>query len=204
MKRGWTIYLGVLCLLVNCQQKPEKLPILGPKKVENGQTIIYPIPNFRLLNQDSQTLTQDHLKDKIRVADFFFTSCPTICPQVQQQMMRIYDSFSEQDQVVFLSHSIDVKRDTVGRLREYARQLGLDNESRWHFLTGDKEQIFSLANDYFNIVVEDESAPGGFDHTGRIVVVDPEGFIRTFANGTNPLAVDTLIQDIQTLLHDLH
>jgi protein SCO1/2 len=198
------IFLVIICLLAGCQQKTDTLPVLGPKRVENGQKVIYPVPDFQFLDQDSQVISQDHCKDKIRVVDFFFISCPSICPQVQQQMLRIYNSFPEHQELIFLSHSIDVKRDTVGRLREYARQLGLDHTDRWHFLTGDKEQIFSIADDYFNIVVEDESAPGGFDHTGRIVVVDPQGYIRAYANGTNPLAVDTLIQAIQTLLHDLY
>ena len=104
--------------------------------------------------------------------------------------------------MTLLSHTIDPKRDNVEKLRHYAHNLGIDEPANWYFLTGNKDELYGLADDYFNIVVEDESAPGGFDHSGRIVLVDQAGYIRSYANGLDPVAVDTLILDIWQLLDE--
>jgi len=119
---------------------------------------------------------------------------------VQAQMKRINDAFPDKNQIQFISHSIDTKRDTIQRLAQYATNLGVEQNDNWHFVTGKKDDIFSLADDYFNIIIEDESAPGGYDHSGRIVLVDKEGYIRAFANGLNPKEVNQLILDIDQLL----
>ena len=85
-------------------------------------------------------------------------------------------------------------------MAHYATNIGIDRADKWQFLTGDRDLLYQLADDHFNIVFEDASAPGGFDHSGRIVLIDKKGYIRSYANGTNPASVDTLIQDIHQLL----
>jgi protein SCO1 len=188
------------CCFLGCS-RPNPLPVLGPYEKLNGNKTYHPVPDFHLLDQNGDTVSTASLKGKLRVVDFFFTSCPSICPKVQAQMLKIREAFPTEDQLVLLSYTIDPKRDTVGRLLHYAINLGITDARQWHFLTGDRQQIYDLADDYFNIVVEDASAPGGFDHSGRIVLVDTAGYIRAYANGLNPASVDTLLEDIQQLLN---
>lgn len=184
-----------------CQKGPS-LPILGPYEREDGQKKFHPVRPFRLLNQDSTIVTENSFQDRLRVVDFFFLSCPSICPQVQAQMLRIRAAFPDEDRLTLVSHTIDPKRDTVAALAHYAHNLGVTSAERWQFLTGDRDLLFQLADDHFNIVVEDASAPGGFDHTGRIVLIDQAGYIRSFGNGMNPPSIDTLIVDIRQLLQE--
>lgn len=191
-----------LSTIIACQ-KPGKLPILGEKKEVNGVTIYHTIPDFQFINQDSQLVTNATFSDKIYVTDFFFTSCPTICPKVKQQLLRIYEKFENEENLLILSHSIDTKRDTVERLKKYADGLGIDAE-RWHLVTGDKDKIYAIADDYFSIAIEDPDAPGGFDHSGNIILVDWNRQVRSFANGTDPEKVDLFIQDIELLLQEYH
>lgn len=180
--------LSIIIVFTACTSK--KLPVLNKN-----------IPDFTFINQDSITVTPNSFKDKIYVADFFFTSCPTICPKLTQQMLRIHDHFKTNDQIYLLSHSIDTKRDTVEKLQHYAENLGVQ-APKWQFVTGDKTDIFNIAESYFNIAIEDETLPGGYDHSGRIVLVDKKGQIRSYCNGVKEEEVDRLIQDIEKLLNE--
>jgi len=177
------------------------LPILGQKRVENGDTIYHQIPDFSFIDQDSQVVTNESFSGKVYVADFFFVSCPTICPKVTQQMLRIHDQFEDDDRLKLIAHSIDPKRDTVGRLANYARNLGVTSE-KWHFVTGDKDEIYAIADDYFSIAIESPDAPGGFDHSGRLILVDENRHVRSFCDGTDPEAVDQFMKDIEKLLYE--
>jgi protein SCO1/2 len=192
--------LLLLCLLCFSCQPADTLPVLGPYEKINGEKVFHPVRDFRLLNQDSVFVTNATFLGKIRIVDFFFISCPSICPKVQAQMLKIQDVFQQEKEVVLISHTIDPKRDNVAAMAHYATNIGVDQPEKWQFLTGDRELLYQLADDHFNIVVEDAYAPGGFDHSGRIVLIDKKGYIRSYANGTNPASVDTLIQDIHQLL----
>lgn len=194
-----------LVLLVGsgCQyNQTERLPVLSSKKLVEGRKVYDTIPPFSLLNQDSQIINNATFAGKAYVADFFFLSCPTICPLMQANMLRIYERFEQEPDLLLLSHSIDPERDTIPRLRQYADNLGVDHR-KWHFAYGDKEEIYELADDYFNIVVEDETLPEGFDHSGRLVLIGPRGHVRAFALGTDSTAVDQLMMDIETLLDEI-
>lgn len=195
----------VLCfwLLISCSQSDDPLPVLGPFEREDGAKIYHPVRAFELLNQNGDTIRHKNLAGKIRIADFFFISCPTICPKLQAEMLRIHQAFAEDERVVLLSHTIDPKRDSVAALAHYARNLGITNPEQWHFLTGNRDSIYQLADDYFNIAVVAPDAPGGFDHSGRITVVDTAGYIRTFANGLNEAEVTALIENTKLLLDEL-
>lgn len=199
MRTAFWIFAALALAGLGCRQPEEPLPILGEKIIENGDTIYHTIPDFAFIDQDSQIVTNETFKGKIYVADFFFISCPTICPKVTKQMLRIYKHFEDDDRVALLAHTIDVKHDTIPRLKDYATKLGVRTD-KWHFVTGDKEAIYDIADDYFSIAIEDPDAPGGFDHSGKIILVDDKRRVRSFADGTDPESVDRLIADMEKLL----
>lgn len=189
----------VLLFALSCTDNSKPLPILGQIEVVNGDTIRHVIPDFRFMDQDSQWITNASFQDKIYVSDFFFTSCPSICPKVKKQMLRMYDEYKDDDRIAFISHSIDTKRDSVPRLKLYATNLGVES-SMWHFVTGDKDKIFNIADDYFVAAMEDSGAPGGFDHSGRLILVDKNRHIRSFCEGTIEEEVNGFMKDIEKLL----
>lgn len=197
------LLIAMLFSLWNCTSpvKEEPLPILGESKIDatSGDTIYHEIPEFTFVNQDSIIVTNADFDGKIYVADFFFTSCPTICPKVKKQMLRLYDRYEDNPHIVFLSHSIDVKRDTVGRLKRYADNLGI-SAPKWHMVTGDKDAIYEMAPEYMSIAIEDPDSPGGFDHSGWLILVDEARHIRSFCNGTKAEEVDRFMEDIDWLL----
>ena len=197
------IFLFILSLSFSCSKVESlPLPILGNKETLKDGTIKYhTIPYFSFIDQDSMPFTEKSVENKIYVVDFFFISCPSICPMVSRQMLRVYDQYLKEDKLMFVSFSIDPKRDTVERLANYARNLGVNTE-KWKFVTGKKEAIFDIAKEYFSIAIENEEAPGGFDHSGRLILIDEKNHIRSFCDGTDPLSVDGFILDIQKLLNE--
>jgi protein SCO1 len=203
--------MSLRCLLfllplavIGCQSadRCQTLPILGERDVVNGDTVYHLIPAFRFVNQDSLWVTPASFAGKAYIADFFFISCPTICPKVKKQMLRVYHHFETDSRVLLLSHSIDVRHDTVPRLKAYSEGLGVDG-SRWHFVTGDEGEIYDIADDYFSVAVRDANAPGGFDHSGRLILVDGLGQVRSFCDGTDERSVDQFIRDIECLLREM-
>lgn len=195
----YKITIALLFLGVSCKTEKEKLPFLGNKKIENGKEIIHTIRPFTFLNQDSVQINNDSLKDVVYIADFFFVSCPSICPKVTKQMLRLHDEFKNDKGVKLVSFTIDPKRDTVSRLKAYAKNLEV-NSDKWLFLTGEKYFTLELAGDYFVAALEDATAPGGFDHSGKIVLVDKLGRVRSFCEGTDPETIPKFIDDVKTLL----
>lgn len=187
--------------LFACQPKVKKLPILGHDKVVDGKTVHHSIPDFSFTNQYGKTINNEFYKGKTYVATFFFTTCPTICPVVSRQMLRIYDKYETNPEILLLSHTLDPKRDTVNALKNYAENLEV-KAPKWNFVTGDKKEIRGIVDDYFNIVVDDEGAPGGINHSGKIVLVDREGHIRSFCEGTDPDEVTIFLEEIDLLLKE--
>lgn len=199
-------FLLLLCLgpLMACQGKrePGPLPILGNREVVNGDTIYHEVRDFSFIDQDSLPVTQETFAGRAYVVDFFFISCPTICPMVTKQMLRVYERFKDEDRLLLLAHTIDTKHDSVPRLKKYAENLGVPSE-KWKFVTGVKDSIYGIANDYFSIAVENTDAPGGFDHSGRLILVDKNRRVRSFCDGTDPESVDRFMEDIETLLKEM-
>lgn len=195
------IVLTLTMALFSCQQeeKPQPLPYLGQHEVNGADTLYHTIPDFTFVDQDSNRVTNATFEGKAYLADFFFISCPTICPKVKKQMLRIFDKYQGNEELMLLSHTIDPKRDTVARLKSYAQNLGVDN-GQWRFVTGAKDEIYEIADDYMSIAKEDPNAPGGFDHSGWILLIDKSGHIRSYADGTDPEKVDQLFEDIEWLL----
>ncbi|MDQ3017366.1 MAG: SCO family protein [Bacteroidota bacterium] len=190
-----------LVIISACKKEPDTLPYLGNKDVVNGDSVLHVVPDMVLTDQDSQLFRLSQLPNKIYIADFFFTSCPSICPKVTKQMLRIYDKYKDDDRVILLSHTIDQRHDSVSVLNRYSKNLGIDN-LRWKFVTGEKDSIFQLADDYFVSVVEDPDAPMGFDHSGRIILLDKERHVRGYCEGTDPESVTNFFTTVDQLLDE--
>lgn len=193
-----------LIILIACDQQTssEKLPYMGNTIFEENDTIYHTIQDFQLVDQDSSIVTNETFKGQVYVADFFFTSCPTICPKMKAQMLRVYDKFKDNPEVAILSHTIDPTYDTVALLKDYSERLGV-NSDKWKFVTGDQDYIYDLAEkSYMSIADEDEDAPGGYIHSGAFLLVDKERRIRGFYDGTVPEQVDVMMNDIERLLKE--
>ncbi|MCF8237086.1 MAG: SCO family protein [Saprospiraceae bacterium] len=190
-------------LIISCQppQGCQVLPVLGNRDIQGTDTVYATIPDFTFMDQDSQSVTNATFADKIYVVDFFFISCPTICPKVKKQMLRVYQRFSQEPRLLLLSHTIDVRHDTIPRLKAYADGLGIST-NRWHLVTGSEDDIYQIAGNYFSIAKKDPSVPGGFDHSGRLILVDEDRRVRSFCDGTDPQSVDQFMTDIQCLLDE--
>ena len=195
------LYLSLLIFIVACNSKPTGLPILSKQHEVDGKLVYDTIPSFSFINQDSQIVDKSTVAGKAYVTDFFFISCPTICPIMQHNMLTIQNRFLTEDRLLLISHSIDPKRDSVVRLKQYAVNLGAVPD-KWHMVTGKKDEIYEIADDYFNLVLEDPTLPDGFDHSGRLILVDQNAHIRAYCNGTDSAAVKAFISSIETFLHD--
>lgn len=196
------IGLPVIILLVACGHKNRQLPILG-EPVVSGKDTVYPaVAGFYFTSQEGQPVTNQTFTNKIYVADFIFLSCPTICPKMTAEMHKAYKAFAGDNRVLFLSHTIDPQHDSIPRLKSYAAKLGVD-PARWYFVTGAQDSIIGIAeNSYFSTAFPDSTSPGGFTHSGGLLLVDKNRHIRGVYNGTKPEETERLIGDIKTLLKE--
>ena len=183
------------------------LPIYQPARVSTelvDTTIQYKkkyhkIADFSLINQNGVTITQEAYKEKIYVADFFFTTCQTICPIMTKNMNEVQKQFITDDEVMILSHTVTPDIDTVAQLKRYAKEKNV-NASKWNLVTGDKKQIYELARKSY-LAVKDDGDGGPFDmiHTENFMLIDKERQIRGFYDGTDIKEIERLIEDIKTL-----
>lgn len=208
IKSGLPIFLAFI--ISACNNEPKKLPILGQRepieKIVDGKTMVdtiyQTIPSFSLMNQDSVMINNDSLSKSIYVADFFFTSCPSICPIMSKNMLSLYNKYEGNEDVKFISHTIDPKHDTIPVLKKYASKLGVSSK-QWHFLLGDKETVYKLAkNGYMSFTAEDNKAPGGITHSGYFLLIDKEKRIRGAYDGTDETQVKQLMEDMDVLLNE--
>jgi protein SCO1/2 len=191
------------------EEKSQTLPMLGEREVVqkkvNGQlvtdTVFARVPDFAFIDQDSQQVSHQTFAGKIYVTDFFFTTCPSICPKMKSQMLRIYEKFKDNPRVLLLSHTIDPGHDTVAVLRDYAQRLQVSSK-KWHFVTGEKDAIYGMAMKYLVSAMEDGTSPGGFTHSGHFVLVDQNRHIRGIYEGTEAESIDQLLLDIPVLLKE--
>lgn len=200
-----------ILILVSCKekQKTQVLPIIGNYDIEyktvNGKEIsdtIYPkIPQFSYLNQDSVMISSKSMKGKVWIADFFFTSCPTICPKMTSQMKRLSILTKDLEKYIqFMSFSIDPQRDQPSVLKKYIKIHGISAKN-WYFFTGDEEETHQLGVNYFNVFAnKDIQAEGGYAHSPAFVLVDKEGYVRGVYVGTETKQVDLLQKDLRKLL----
>jgi len=202
--------ISLLFILIYCSisfagcNSDKKLPIFGQKEAKMNKdgvdTVYQTIPPFAFLNQDSTIITQDTFKNKVYVADFFFTSCSTICPIMHRNLKTIFDQYKDNPEVMFLSHTIDFKYDKPSVLKKYAQKLGVDGK-KWQFVYGSKEEVYGLAEkSYLTVVEEDTTAPDGYIHQGWLVLIDKEKRIRGAYDGTKTEQVEQLKKDLPILL----
>lgn len=188
----------------------DALPIYHPAQLDprlvdpslKGVQGEHRISDFHLIDQFGGNFTLNDVGDRIIVADFFFTTCATICPKMSIQMARVQEAYKTDDRLLLLSHSVTPEMDSVPVLAAYAEQHGADPD-RWRFLTGDRKQIYSLARkSYFAAMDEGDGGPDDFVHTENFVLVDRQRRIRGFYDGTAAKDVDRLITDIAKLLEE--
>ena len=210
MKIKSLLSVSILFFAACSNTNEKRLPILGERepvqKQVNGETVtdtIYQtIPPFSFLNQDSSIITEKTFEGKIYVADFFFTSCTSICPIMHRNMLKVYQEFKNQEDVAILSHTIDFKYDTPSKLKSYAEKLGITG-NQWQFAKGSKDSVYTLAEkNYLVAVSEDKSAADGFVHQGWFILVDKERRLRGAYDGTKQEQVEQLIEDMHILLRE--
>lgn len=208
---AWSILLVFTSSLFtscrNNQKATEKLPILGYREVVAKEldgkkvidTVYHTIADFSFIDQDSAIVTNETFSGKIYVADFFFTSCRTICPKMKTQLLRVYDSIQALPDVAILSHTIDPEHDDVARLHDFADRLGVKSD-KWHFVTGEQDNIYDIAQtSYFATAMIDKTEPDGFIHSGAFLLIDKQRRIRGKYDGTVEEDVNRLINDIHRL-----
>ncbi len=208
MKKLLLFLLIPVVLAISCSSPSEKtsetaeLPIFGERYVDDNQdTVYHSIADFAFINQVGDTIRKEDMVGKIYVADFFFTTCPTICPVMKKEMIRVYEQFKGEPNFRILSHSIDPSHDTQAVLKDYAEKLGVPDAATWNFLTGDQEKIFEIGQtSYLTTTMADDMEPGGFLHSGAFLLVDQQGRIRGVYDGTKTEQVDRLLADIPKLL----
>ncbi len=193
-------------------QPPPSLPIYAPNMVD--QSLVDPsvqyvrkyhrIPDFKLVNQNGDTITQADYENKIYVADFFYTTCPSFCPLLTESMRKVQEATRDDDEIKLLSHTVTPDIDTPEKLKAYALKKGVDDH-KWNLVTGPKKEIYELARKSYCVVkdgTEDGDGGGGaYDmiHTENLALIDRKKRIRGYYDGTDPKEVDRLLEDIQTL-----
>ena len=195
----------IVYLFYNALKPQETLPIYSPSMVNSelvDSTIQYKrkyhtIANFSLTNQNGKTITQEDYTNKIYVADFFFTTCLTICPIMTKNMVEIQNRTD--DDILLLSHSVTPSLDSVETLKNYAIEKGVD-DSKWNLVTGDKKQIYELARkSYLAVKTDGDGGPFDMIHTENMVLVDQKKRIRGFYDGTKTEDIEQLLNDIKIL-----
>ena len=188
--------------------KPKKvLPIYQPTQVSTElvdssiqhKKKYHKIADFSLINQNGKTITQEDYRDKIYIADFFFTTCKTICPIMTKNMHIIQKNIITDNEVMLLSHSVTPDIDTVAQLKRYAKEKHV-NSSKWNLVTGDKKQIYELARKSY-LAVKDDGNGGPFDmiHTENFILIDKKRRIRGFYDGTSLDDINRLLDDVAIL-----
>jgi len=169
------------------QQKETPAPVSDLVFIPAGNGENRKVPNFSFVNQAGKTITNKDYEGKVYVIEFFFTTCPTICPRMNRNLIQIQNEFSGFEDFGVASFTINPDYDTPEVLKSYAEKYGVTNPN-WHLMTGDKEAIYKLSNEGFYIyAAEDETVEGGFEHSGNFALIDKNGFIRSRVVNGNPL-----------------
>ncbi|MFN8308499.1 MAG: SCO family protein [Chitinophagales bacterium] len=211
VKNLWfLLVLAFLLFSEGCKPPSQpKLQVFGDKVIYHktvgneqlADTFTALLPPFRFVDQNSDTISEENVAQKVFVADFFFTHCPSICPKMKAELLKINTAYGNRNDFAILSYSIDPLRDSVAVLRKYAEKLGISN-ANWHFLTGNKDSIYALADHYLAYAQEDPGAAGGFIHDGNFILVDKKRRIRGYYDGTTDEGTERLLQDIKTLFNE--
>jgi protein SCO1/2 len=197
----------IVYLFYDALEPSKTLPIYQPSMV-NPELVdstvhhvrkYHTISDFSLTNQNGETITQADYKGKIYVADFFFTTCPTICPIMTKNMAEIQTQIKDDDEILLLSHSVTPQIDSVAQLKKYAVEKGV-MDHKWNLVTGDKKQIYELARkSYLAVKTDGDGGPFDMIHTENFILVDKERRIRGFYDGTKREDIGRLLTDLDVL-----
>ena len=204
LKKNKTLLLLLSLLAFACNEKKEEKkfvsPIYGTKTVQTrGDTLYQTIKNFSLLNQYKEIVSQQTTENKIYVANFFFATCQSICPAMNSQLGRVQQAEKNDANFLMLSHTVNPMHDTAEVLLEYAGKYGAI-KNKWHFLTGDKKAIYTLAKESYLVnALEDDGTPEGFIHSEAVLLIDKQKRIRGIYDGTDSLQINKLISDISLI-----
>lgn len=190
----------------------DRLSVSNGENKEESLYTMGPAPQFELTNQEGKKITNKDYEGKVYVLEFFFSTCPTICPRMNQNMLTIQSKFSKESDFGIASITINPENDTPQVLKEHAQKLGATSKN-WHFLTGDKAYIMNLANKGFNLYAgENSKVNGGFEHSGLFALIDKKGNIRCrkdeynnpimYYDGLEAKGVNAIKEDIQLLLEE--
>ncbi|MDE3742388.1 SCO family protein [Maribacter polysaccharolyticus] len=202
-----TISIAIMVLFYRALQPKKTLTVYQPSMV-NPELVdstlqhvkkYHTVADFALTNQNGKTITQKDYEGKIYIADFFFTTCPTICPIMTKNMAGIQEMIKDDDEVRLLSHSVTPVIDSVAQLKKYAIEKGVD-DTKWNLVTGDKKQIYELARkSYLAVKTVGDGGPFDMIHTENFILVDKERRIRGFYDGTKKEDIDRLMEDLKIL-----
>ena len=202
--------VGMIIAIYNLLTPTKKLPVfnssdINPKLVDESVVHVrrnHKVADFKLINQNGDTITQDNYAGKIYVTDFFFTRCMTICPIMTNNIGKLQEVFKNDDDILFLSLSVTPVIDSVSVLKEYAISKGVI-DAKWNITTGDKKHIYELARkSYFAVLEEGDGGLQDFIHTENFILVDKKKQIRGFYDGTNSEDIERLILDIRILKNE--
>lgn len=200
------IPIGFICwyFIAKKEDAPVRyLAYFGPKNaLKINDTTYHTIPAFEFIDQDSNKVTKETVKDKIYVTEYFFTTCKSICPIMNNNLIRIYTEFKNNKNFLILSHTVDPETDSVHVLKTYANAHGVDNK-QWLFVTGSKKDLYGLARKGY--LLDTQEGNGGdedFVHTQNFALIDKEGHIRGFYDGTDSLEINRLSGEIKLLLKE--
>lgn len=205
IRQHYSLFLLIIC--VGCQSSTKELPIynpvhLNPELVDKSVRDVsenHKVSDFNLINQNGEAITQEDYKDKIYVADFFFTRCTTICPIMTDNLVKVQQAFIEDNDIKLLSLSVTPAIDSISVLREYADNKGVI-DSKWNVTTGNKKHIYELARkSYFAVVDQGDGGLQDFIHTTHFILVDTQKQIRGIYDGIDDDEIDRLIADIKIL-----
>lgn len=200
----------ILMLFYNALLPVEKLPVYQPAMVNfelvdstiQHQKKFHRIADFSLTNQNGNTITQNDFGGKIYVADFFFTTCPSICITMTDNLLKVQEKIRNNPNVMLLSHSVTPEIDSVTQLKKYAVEKGVIDQ-KWHLVTGDKKVIYELARKSYLAVKEDWDG-GDFDmiHTENFILIDPQRRVRGFYDGTDSEEIKRLLEELEILIQE--
>jgi len=191
----------IVFLLIGCGSHPSKDPLLvyGQKGIDDlGYDVDYSIKKFSFINQNGNTVSQEDFKNTVFISDFFFTTCPTICPIMTKQLTRVQAELKGENFKI-ISHTVNPEYDTEGVLLKYAKNKNADLRN-WDFVTGDKQSIYKQAAKYLIIAGQDTTQDVEFVHSEKLILLDQLGRIRGMYDGTDTESVDQLIIDTQWLI----
>lgn len=212
VKTGLLVTLLVVPVLIflglkGCGRNSYDIKVFYPEGIPGNPHYVagqpHRVPAWSFTDQNGQTVSDRDVAGKVKIVDFFFSTCGTICPTMTSELTRVQDAFRADPNVVILSHTVDPETDSIATLKAYAqRYKALDG--KWYFLTGQKEKLYTQARTGYLLPVQDgDGGPDDFIHSERLVLVDPEGKIRGYYNGTDARQVDTLILETKVLLSGL-